>query len=65
MAIKVGDVVVYWTPHETQAEGVVADRAISPLTGNPRVRVVDFASEMSDPDAGKWLDVFSDIVTVR
>jgi hypothetical protein len=34
---------------------LVADRAYSPLTGRISYRVVDFASEMFDPDASKLI----------
>ncbi len=29
---------------------------LGPLTQRMRYRVVDFASEMFDPEAGRWLD---------
>lgn len=47
--------VTYETEFGTLARGYVAEHAISPLTGKCQLRVVDFVSEASDPDAGKWL----------
>ena len=52
-----GDFVTYAGRSGAIAGGIVAERAISPLTLNPRFRVVDFASEAADPDAGRWVDV--------
>lgn len=46
----------YITDHNTVASGYVAEMADSPLTGSLRIRVVDFISEIDDPDAGKWID---------
>jgi hypothetical protein len=41
---------------QSQIDGpLVADRAYSPPTGRISYRVVDHASEMFDPDAGKWV----------
>ncbi len=36
--------------------GIFAERAPSPLTGRPRIRVVDSWREAADPEAGRWLD---------
>lgn len=38
------------------ATGYITDRERSPLTGRERVRVVDFPSEATDPEAGRWID---------
>jgi hypothetical protein len=41
--------------HGTLVRGLVAEHAVSPLTHRTVYRVVDFASEMLEPDTGKWL----------
>jgi hypothetical protein len=56
--IAVGDVVHYWSSRggsENLVRGVVAERAPSPLGTGDRIRVVDSAAEMSDPEAGRWI----------
>jgi hypothetical protein len=56
--IAVGDVVHYWSSRggsENLVRGVVAERAPSPLGTGDRIRVVDSAGEMSDPEAGRWI----------
>jgi hypothetical protein len=52
---EVGDEVVFHGDHGNLVRGIVADRALSPLTGLTSYRVVDFWSESYDPDAGKWI----------
>ncbi len=52
-----GDRVLYHGRHKNMVRGVLAERAISPLTNNPRYRVVDTAQEISDPEAGRWIDI--------
>ena len=41
--------------NEPALAGWCADVLESPLTGKTMVRIVDFISEISDPDAGKWV----------
>jgi len=54
---EIGDSVLYWGRGDTLVHGILAECAISPLTGNPRYRVVDLASEMKDEEAGRWVDI--------
>ena len=70
--IRVGDVVTYYAAHETAQEhaqictGIVAEIGRSLLTGNKRFRIVDFACEISDLEAGIWRDrrdLVGDIIT--
>ena len=62
MELQVGDRVIYYPRNsDIMAGGIVAERAVSPLTGNPRFRIVDFAREIADPDAGQWRGI-GDIV---
>lgn len=58
--IRVGDRVHYWSSRQGQrgdtlVGGIVAERAPSPLGTGDRLRVVDSAGEMADPDAGRWI----------
>ena len=52
---EVGDEVVFLGDHGNPVRGIVADRALSPLSGLTRYRVVNFWSESFDSDAGKWI----------
>jgi hypothetical protein len=52
----VGDEIVFISEHQTLVRVIVAERALGPLSQRMRYRVVDFASEMFDPEAGRWLD---------
>jgi hypothetical protein len=52
---EVGDEVVFHGDHGNLVRGIVADRALSPLSGLTMYLVVDFWSESYDPDAGKWI----------
>ena len=54
---EIGDSVLYWGRMDNLVRGILAERAISPLTGNPRYRVVDSFQEMKDEEAGRWVDV--------
>jgi hypothetical protein len=56
-APEIGDRVCYWGRSERLVSGVLAERAIGPLTGNPRYRVVDSWREAADPDAGRWVGI--------
>ena len=57
MTPNIGDCVMYWDRNGLNIiGGIVADTATGPLTGTPRVRVVDTASEMADDEAGRWID---------
>jgi hypothetical protein len=53
----VGDHCTYHGWYDNVVGGILAERRISPLTGNPRYRIVDSAGEMKDPHAGRWVDV--------
>ena len=53
---ELGDHVVYHGDHGNLVQGFVADRAVSPLAGIRRYRVVDSWSEGTDLDAGKWVN---------
>jgi hydrogenase maturation factor len=59
-----GDRIIYAGRTGNHVAGIVAERAIGPLSGNPRYRVVDFASEMRDEEAGRWVDVFH-VISIR
>ena len=52
---EVGDEVVFHGDHDNLVRAIVADRALSPLSGLTRYRVVNFWSESFDSDAGKWI----------
>ena len=52
---EVGDEVTFHGDHGNLVRGIVAERTVSPLTQRTMYRVVDFASEMFDGDAGKWI----------
>ena len=52
---EVGDEVVFHGDHGNFVRAIVADRALSPLSGLTRYRVVNFWSESFDSDAGKWI----------
>jgi hypothetical protein len=52
---EVGDDVVFHGDHGNLVRGIVADRCLSPLANVMRYRVVDAATEMFDPDAGRWI----------
>ena len=52
---EIGDEVVFHGDHGNLVRGLVAERTVSPLTQRTMYRVVDFASEMFDADAGKWI----------
>jgi hypothetical protein len=52
---QVGDRITYHGIDNTFVSGFLAERSISPLTGNPRYRVVDSMQEAKDPEAGKWV----------
>ena len=52
---EVGDDVVFHGDHGNLVRGIVADRAVSPLSNVTSYRVVDSWSESDDPDAGKWV----------
>ena len=52
---EVGDDVVFHGDRGNLVRGIVADRALSPLSGLTRYRVVNFWSESFDSDAGKWI----------
>jgi hypothetical protein len=41
--------------HGNLVRGLVADRAATPLTQRMMYRVGDLASEMFEPDSGKWV----------
>ncbi|MCZ2075470.1 MAG: hypothetical protein LC130_10780 [Bryobacterales bacterium] len=57
MTTNIGDHVMYWDRQGVSIiGGIVAETAAGPLTGTPRVRVVDTASEMADDEAGRWID---------
>ena len=57
MTPNIGDCVMYWDRNGLNIiGGIVAETAAGPLTGAPRVRVVDTASEMADDEAGRWID---------
>jgi hypothetical protein len=52
----IGDKVVYLDEKTQQLVcGVLAETFVGPLSGKTRARVVDFASEVSDPDAGRTM----------
>jgi hypothetical protein len=53
---QIGDCITYHG-FDNVVSGIIAERAISPLTGNPRYRVVDSHQETKDPEAGKWINV--------
>ncbi len=50
------DEVVFHGNHRNLFRALVAERTLSPLTQRTMYRVVDFASEMFDPEPGRWLD---------
>lgn len=52
-----GDRIYYYGDHDQVVNGIVAERQLGPLTGDPNYRVVDFASEMKDPEAGRWIPI--------
>jgi hypothetical protein len=52
---EVGDEVTFHGDHGTLVRGLVAGRSVSPLTHCHVYRVVDLASEMFEPDTGKWV----------
>jgi hypothetical protein len=52
-----GDYIEYYGRHNNIVAGFIAERSISPLTGNPRYRVVDSMQEAKDVDAGRWIGV--------
>jgi hypothetical protein len=52
---EVGDEVIFHGDHGTLIRGLVADRAVSPLTQRMMYRVVNFVSEMFEPDSGEWV----------
>lgn len=52
-----GDGIAFASESGAIVHGILAERAIGPLTGNPRYRVVDTFSEADDPDAGCWVDI--------
>ena len=53
---EVGDEVVFHGDHGNLVRGLVADRAVSPLSQRHDVsRRRRSASESNDPDAGKWI----------
>jgi len=52
---KVGDKVTYLKDGHI-IKGIVADAMKSPLLGDLHYRIVDFASEMEDEDAGRWIN---------
>ncbi len=54
---QVGDRVLYHGRFDNVVEGILAERILSPLTGNPRYRVVDSWAEAKDEEAGRWIDV--------
>ena len=57
MTPNIGDCVMYWDRNGLSIiGGIVAETATGPLTGTPRVRVVDLTSEMNDDEAGRWID---------
>ncbi len=56
-APEIGDRVYFYGRGDAMVCGILAERAIGPLTGNPRYRVVDLPSEMRDPEAGRWVPV--------
>jgi hypothetical protein len=64
MAPQVGDRVVYAGRTGEHVGGYLAERAVSPLTGNPRYRVVDFLREMLDEEAGRWVGV-EHVISIR
>ena len=52
---EVGDEVVFHGDHGNLVRALVADRAVCPLSGVTRYRVVDAWSESRDPDASRWV----------
>jgi hypothetical protein len=52
---EVGDEVVYHGEHDNLVQAIVAERAATPLAGITRCRIVDYWSEVDDPDAGRWI----------
>ncbi len=53
---QIGDRVAYHG-RDAIVSGILAERTLSPLTGNPRYRVVDFTSEIADEEAGRWVGI--------
>jgi hypothetical protein len=53
---EIGDEVVYHGDHGNLVQAIVADRAVTPLTGITRYRLVDFWSEVDDAEAGRWIN---------
>lgn len=52
---KAGDYIQYHGIDNTVVGGIIAERAISPITGNQRYRVVDSLREAPDREAGRWI----------
>jgi len=52
-----GDWIVYHGRNDAQVGGFIAERRISPLTGNPRYRVVDSMQDAKDEEAGHWVSL--------
>lgn len=63
--IQKGDYVAYYGRSGHPCHGYVAERAISPLTGNPCFRVVDKITDIIDPRAGIWRDLEGRLISAR
>jgi hypothetical protein len=61
---EVGDRVYYRGRFDNVVGGILAERAVSPLTGNPRYRVVDSWDEAADCDAGRWVEI-EDVIGIH
>jgi hypothetical protein len=54
--VEVGDEVVFTSKYTNNlVRACVTECAVSPLSGEPLYRVVDFWRESFDPDAGCWI----------
>ncbi len=62
---EVGDEVIFYGDHGNLVRGLVAERGASPLTHCNVYRVVDLASEMFEPDTGKWVPNDSSSISAR
>ena len=50
------NIVCYVTPEGTISQGILVEAHINLVTGKQRLRLVDSHQQLSEPDAGFWID---------